>query len=98
MSQPNYTFLERRSVRQREIHLPKRKLRKIAGPALAAALFILAIQLLAREAKSISWDDFVAGMTGVPKVYLAFAAMLITLNYILLIAYDLLAKLIRDTT
>ena len=78
-------------MRQREIHLPKRKLRKIAGPALAAALFILAIQLLAREAKSISWDDFVAGMTGVPAVYLTFAAMLITLNYILLIAYDLLA-------
>ena len=60
-------------------------------PALAAALFILAVRLLAREIKSITWEEFSAGMTSVPVVYLGFAAFLIALNYGLLISYDLLA-------
>ncbi|MEM8667775.1 MAG: UPF0104 family protein [Planctomycetota bacterium] len=68
-----------------------RKLRKIAGPAFAAVLFLLAIRLLIGEAKSITREDFMAGLTGVPPVYLAFAALLIALNYGLLICYDLLA-------
>ncbi len=68
-----------------------RKLRAVAGPALAAALFLLAIRLLVHEAQSITWSDFMAGLTGVPPLYLAFAALLIALNYGLLISYDLLA-------
>ena len=40
--------------------LSKRKLRKIAGPALAAALFLFAIRLLAKEAAKISWEQFKA--------------------------------------
>jgi uncharacterized membrane protein YbhN (UPF0104 family) len=71
--------------------LPKRKLRAIAGPALAVVLFVLAIRLLVHEAMSITWDDFVAGLTGVRPLYLGFAAFLIALNYGLLISYDLLA-------
>lgn len=71
--------------------LAKRKLRAIAGPVFAAALFILAVRLLIHEAHSITWDDFMAGLTGVPPLYLAFAAFLIALNYGLLISYDLLA-------
>ena len=71
--------------------LPKSRLRKIAGPLFAAVLFIMAIRLLSKEIRSISWDDFVAGMTGVPNVYLFFAAFLVALNYILFIGYDLLA-------
>ena len=73
------------------ITLAKRKLRAIAGPVLAAVLFALAIRLLILEAKSITWDEFVAGLTGVPPLYLTFAAFLIALNYGLLICYDLLA-------
>lgn len=73
------------------IPLPKSKLRAIAGPALAAVLFILAVRLLAHEASTISWDEFVAGLTGVRPLYLCFAAFLIALNYGLLISYDLLA-------
>ncbi len=75
----------------RQTTLPKRKLRKIAGPAFAAALFVLAVRLLAREVSSTSWDDFAKGLTSVPVVYLGIAAFLIALNYGLLIAYDLLA-------
>lgn len=54
-------------------------------------MFILAIRLLIREANTITWEDFKAGWTGVPPLYLAFAAFLIALNYGLLISYDLLA-------
>ncbi len=73
--------------------MAKRKLRDIAGPGLAAVLFILAIRLLIHEAHAgnITWDKFVDGLTGVPPLYLAFAALLIALNYGLLICYDLLA-------
>ena len=71
--------------------LPKSRLRKFAGPTFAAVLFLLAIRLLVREIQTISWDEFVAGMTSVPPVYLVIAAFLVTLNYILFICYDLLA-------
>ncbi len=71
--------------------LAKRKLRKIAGPILAVLLFLLAVRLLVEEANAITWDQFVAGLTGVPSLYLAFAALVIALNYGLLVAYDLLA-------
>ncbi|MDG2219792.1 MAG: UPF0104 family protein [Rubripirellula sp.] len=67
------------------------KLRAVAGPALAGVLFLLAIRLLVHEAQSITWEEFMAGLTGVPPLYLAFAALLIALNYGLLISYDLLA-------
>lgn len=67
------------------------KLRAVAGPALAGVLFLLAIRLLVNEAQSITWEEFMAGLTGVPPIYLAFAALLIALNYGLLISYDLLA-------
>lgn len=71
--------------------MPKSRLRKIAGPVFAAILFALAIRLLVREAQSISWDDFVGGMTSVQPVYLGIAALLVALNYILFMCYDLLA-------
>ncbi|MGB0599089.1 MAG: UPF0104 family protein [Rubripirellula sp.] len=67
------------------------KLRAVAGPALASVLFLLAIRLLVNEAQSITWEEFMAGLTGVPRIYLAFAALLIALNYGLLVSYDLLA-------
>lgn len=57
----------------------------------ALVLFVLAIRLLIHEAHSITWDEFVAGLTGVRPLYLCFAAFLIALNYGLLITYDLLA-------
>lgn len=68
-----------------------RRIRALAGPVLGLALFSAAIVLLVREAKDISWDDFVAGVTGAPPLYLALAAVLIALNYCLLITYDMLA-------
>ena len=71
--------------------MPKRKIRSIAGPVLAAILFALAIRLLVHEASSITWDAFKSGLTSVPPLYLGFAAFLIALNYGLLITYDLLA-------
>ncbi len=76
-----------------KITLASRKLRDIAGPFLAAVLFILAIRLLIREAHNgnITWDKFMDGLTGVPPSYLGIAAILIALNYGLLICYDLLA-------
>ncbi len=51
----------------------------------------MAVRLLVKEARSITWDEFVDGMTSIPTVYLGFAAFLIALNYGLLICYDLLA-------
>lgn len=67
------------------------RVRKFAGPVLALALFSLAVRLLYRECQQITWDDFVAGLTGVPPGQIAIAALLIAMNYVLLIAYDLLA-------
>jgi uncharacterized membrane protein YbhN (UPF0104 family) len=73
--------------------LPRRKLRAIAGPGLAAVLFMLAIRLLIREVHNgnITWDKFMDGLTGVPPLYLGIAALLVALNYGLLTCYDLLA-------
>lgn len=68
-----------------------RRLRAFAGPLLGLALFSAAIVFLVREARGISWDDFVAGLTGAPPMYLGLAAILIALNYCLLITYDMLA-------
>lgn len=67
------------------------RLRAIAGPLFGLTLFATAVVLLVREARQISWDDFMAGLTGVPRLYLGFAALLIALNYCLLMTYDLLA-------
>lgn len=58
---------------------------------MAAVLFALAVRLLVREAHHVSWDEFVAGLTGVPPVYLGFATLLVMLNYGLLTCYDILA-------
>ncbi|QDV41354.1 Inner membrane protein YbhN [Stieleria neptunia] len=71
--------------------LPKKRIRKYAGPVLAIALFALAVRLLIREAHQITWDEFVRGLTGVPASQIVIAAFLIALNYGLLIAYDILA-------
>ncbi|MCA9195564.1 MAG: UPF0104 family protein [Planctomycetales bacterium] len=68
-----------------------RKLRSAIGPILALVLFSIAIIFLIRDLKEISWDEFVDGLTGAPPLYLAFAALLIALNYCLLITYDMLA-------
>lgn len=67
------------------------RIRAVAGPLLGLILFAAAIVLLVREAREIEWEDFVAGLTGVPPLYLGFAALLIALNYCLLMTYDLLA-------
>jgi uncharacterized membrane protein YbhN (UPF0104 family) len=67
------------------------KLRAIIGPAFAAVLFALAIRLLYHEVQGITWAEFMAGLTGVPPLFIGFAALLIALNYGLLTAYDLLA-------
>ncbi|MCO8123243.1 UPF0104 family protein [Stieleria sp. TO1_6] len=69
----------------------KIRIRKYAGPVLAIALFALAVKLLVHEARQITWEEFVRGLTGVPPSQIAIAALLIALNYGLLIAYDLLA-------
>jgi uncharacterized membrane protein YbhN (UPF0104 family) len=71
--------------------LTKHRIRKYAGPLLALALFALAMRLLIREIRQITWEEFVNGLTGVPTSQIVMAAMLIALNYGLLIAYDLLA-------
>ncbi len=71
--------------------MPKKRLRKYAGPVLAIALFALAVRLLIGEAHRITWEDFMSGLTGVPPSQIAIAAFLIALNYGLLVAYDLLA-------
>ncbi len=49
------------------------------------------MQLLWREVREVKWEEFEAGLTSVPLLYLGIAAFLIALNYGLLIAYDLLA-------
>ncbi len=71
--------------------MPKQKIRAIAGPLFAFALFALAIHLLWREAHEVTWEQFKSGFTGVPTIYLGIATFLVALNYGLLIAYDLLA-------
>ena len=73
------------------VPLLTRRLRAIIGPVFAAVLFVLAIRLLYREIQSITWEEFMAGLTGVRPLYIFFAAFLIALNYGLLTAYDLLA-------
>ncbi len=69
----------------------RQKLRRFAGPVLAAILFAAAIRLLIGEAQKTTWEDFWAALTGVPKLYLFFAVILIAMNYGLLATYDILA-------
>ncbi|MEM9587915.1 MAG: lysylphosphatidylglycerol synthase domain-containing protein [Planctomycetota bacterium] len=69
----------------------KARLRTIVGPVMAVALFALAVRLLYRESQKVTWDDFVAGVTGVDISYLVIAAVLVSLNYGLLTCYDMLA-------
>ncbi len=73
------------------VALPKIKLRAIVAPAFAAVLFALAMRLLWRQTRNITWEDFATDLTSVPVLHLGMAALLIALNYGLLIAYDLLA-------
>ncbi|MEO1528284.1 MAG: UPF0104 family protein [Planctomycetota bacterium] len=70
--------------------MAKIRIRKFAGPALAIVLFTLAVRLLIHEVRRITWEDFVRGYESVPNTQIAMAAWLITLNYGLLIAYDIL--------
>jgi uncharacterized membrane protein YbhN (UPF0104 family) len=51
----------------------------------------MAMRLLWHESEEIDWQEFKAGLTGVPLLSLGTAAFLIALNYGLLISYDLLA-------
>jgi uncharacterized membrane protein YbhN (UPF0104 family) len=90
-SERNFPSLRPSHAHPRDYSLPKKRLRKYAGPVLAIALFALAVRLLIHEAHQITWDDFIKGLTGVPAGQIAIAAFLIALNYGLLIAYDLLA-------
>jgi uncharacterized membrane protein YbhN (UPF0104 family) len=54
-------------------------------------LFSAAIVLLVRDLQKIDREEFLSGLTSVPPLYLAYAALLIALNYCLLITYDMLA-------
>ncbi len=67
------------------------QVRRIAGPLFAAILFGFAVHLLWQEAQNITWDEFKTALLDVPPLFLGFAAVLIALNYGLLISYDLLA-------
>ncbi|MCD0463413.1 UPF0104 family protein [Roseiconus lacunae] len=69
----------------------KKRIRKYAGPVLAALLFLLALRLLVNEARQITWEEFKRGFTGVPLSQILIAAFLVALNYIMLTAYDILA-------
>ncbi|MEM9828830.1 MAG: lysylphosphatidylglycerol synthase domain-containing protein [Planctomycetota bacterium] len=66
-------------------------LRYVVGPIFALVLFGLAVRLLFQEAKKISWEEFQSQLLSVPPTFLCFAALLILMNYVLLIAYDMLA-------
>lgn len=65
--------------------------RSLVGPVFALLLFGLAVRLLIGEASKVSWQEFKDGLFGVDPVFLAFAVLLIAMNYVLLISYDLLA-------
>ncbi len=69
----------------------RRRLRNLAGPVFGLILFAAAVVLLVREARNISWEDFVAGVTGIAPLDLLLSATLIGLNYFMLFTYDLLA-------
>lgn len=67
------------------------KWKSLVGPIFAAVLFGLSVRLLAAELSEVSWAEFKSGLTGIRPIYLVFAAILIAMNYALLISYDLLA-------
>ncbi|QEG39988.1 putative bifunctional lysylphosphatidylglycerol flippase/synthetase [Roseimaritima ulvae] len=69
----------------------KTRIRNVAGPTLATVLFVVAVRLLIGEANKISWEEFRGAVLGVPRIYLLIAALLIAMNYVMLMAYDLLA-------
>jgi len=58
---------------------------------MACILFALAVRMLVREAGKVTWEEFTAGLTGVPLPYLLTATFMVALNYGLLICYDILA-------
>ena len=65
--------------------------KRAVAPLFAVVLFAMAVRLLVGEAKKTSWDEFVGGFTSVPGTYLALAAILVAMNYVLLSTYDMLA-------
>lgn len=69
----------------------KARLRSVAGPVLATVLFVWAVSLLIGEAQKTSWEEFRGALTAIPRLHLAMAALLIAMNYALLLTYDLLA-------
>lgn len=54
-------------------------------------VFAFAVHLLYQTAKDVSFAEFKSALLSVPPLYLCFSAFLISLNYGLLTAYDLLA-------
>ena len=65
-------------------------LRKLIGPAFATIMFVLAMRLLLKELQNVTWEEFRLGMSNVPIAQILMAALLVAMNYVLLIAYDLL--------
>ena len=61
-------------------------------PAVAAlVLFVLALEVLRTELRTVGWSDLVTDVVSVPRVSLAVALALTILNYIVLTGYDLVA-------
>lgn len=62
--------------------------RKFLGPVMACILFALAMRLLW---SSYDQEKFLDGLRKVPLPYVLVASFLVTLNYVLLVCYDILA-------
>jgi phosphatidylglycerol lysyltransferase len=61
-------------------------------PAVAGlALFLVALEVLRIELRTVSWTELMADVVRVPRVELALASGLTVLNYVVLTGYDLVA-------
>ncbi|MEZ6087966.1 MAG: lysylphosphatidylglycerol synthase domain-containing protein [Pirellulaceae bacterium] len=67
------------------------RVQRFAGPLFGLILFGIAISFLYKKTQEITWDQFVAGLAGIPAGFHLLAAILVAMNYLVLTGNDMLA-------
>src|SRR5688572_19389849 len=66
-------------------------IRRLAGPLLAATLFVIALRALRAELGGQGIDDVLMQLAALPAASVALAVLLTTLSYLALTGYDALS-------
>ena len=67
------------------------RLQRLVGPVFGLILFGVAISFLYKKMQEITWNEFLAGLAGIPIGFHVLAVILVGLNYLVLTGNDVLA-------